>query len=115
MARDESPVYSFTVVCCGYVFVAICIVVAFSMLFQPTGRELALVAFFCGAGVCQLIAVDLMGHYDLDFLTMLLAKLPVFNPLMYLAAWGYTDGWLSYLLMIIWTGFIAAGLSLMFF
>ena len=115
MARAESPAYSFTVVCCGYIFVAISIVVAFTLLFQPNGKELALIVFFCGAGVCQLIAVDSMGHYDLDFLTMLLAKLPIFNPLMYVAAWGYTDGWLSWLLMLIWTGFIFAGLSVTFF
>gem|GEM_PF-4343011 len=115
MPRVESPAYSFAVVCCGYVVVAIAIVIAFVALFQPNAKELALIVFFCGAGVCQLIAIDMMGNYDLDFLTSLLAKLPIFNPLMYIAAWGYTDGWLSYLLMLIWTGFIVAGFSLMFF
>ena len=115
MPRAESPTYAFTVVCCGYVFVAIAIVIAFITLFQPNGKELALIVFFCGAAVCQLIAIDMMGSYDLDFLTSLLAKLPIFNPLMYIAAWGYTDSWLGWLLMIIWTGFIVAGLSVMFF
>lgn len=103
------------VVCCGYVFVAIAIVLAFIMLFQPNTKELALIVFFCGAGVCQLIAVDMMGHYDLDFLTSLLAKLPIFNPLMYLAAWGYADSLVSWVVMLIWTGFIMGGLSVMFF
>ena len=114
MPRDESPTYSFVVVCCGYVFVAIAIVIAFIFLFHPNAKELALIACFCGAGVCQLIAVDLMGHYDLDFLTSLLAKLPIFNPLMYVAAWGYADGFVSWAVMLIWTSFIMGGLSVMF-
>lgn len=113
MVRAESPEYSFAVVCCGYIVVAIAFVIAFIALFQPNGKELALVACFCGAAVSQLVAVDMMGHYDLDILTRLLAKLPIFNPLMYVAAWGYADGLASWIVMLIWTAFIVAGLSLM--
>ena len=115
MARAESPAYSFAVVCGGYFVVTIAIVIVFVMLFHPNPKELSLVACFCGAALCQVIAVDMMGNYDLDFLTRLLAKLPIFNPLMYIAAWGYTDSWLSWLVMLIWTCFIVAGLSVMLF
>ena len=103
VAKAESPLYSFLVVACGYVVVAIAFLIAFALLFSPNGKELALVACFCGAAVCQVIAVDKMGAYDLDMLTSLLAKLPVLNPLMYLAAWGYTDGLSSWIVMGIWT------------
>ena len=115
MAKAESPSYSFGVVCCGYTVSVVAVVIAFFWLFTPNAKELAVVACFCGAALCQLIAVDLMGHYDLDLLTRLLAKFPAFNLLMYVAAWGYIDSWFSWIVMGVWTGFIVGGVCVMLF